>query len=147
MTAQPSAAAADEGSIAPLVLLCFLIAALMVMGMTAAGSAFLAQRDLQAVCDGAAVRAANAADEPGAYTGPPLSALPLSEASVQAAVADYQSRGYPGDPTLTMSASTDGQQVTVGCHRVVKVPFGTLFGQPAGLARSAESTARAPLRS
>jgi hypothetical protein len=137
----------DRGSITPLILLCFLIAALMVMGTTAAGSAFLAQRDLQAVCDGAAVRAADAADESSAYTGPgDLAALPLSEASVQAAVADYRSAGYAGDPTLTLSAATDGQQVTVSCHRVVQVPFGAVFGHPAGLARTAVSTARAPLQ-
>ncbi len=141
-------AAADRGTITPLILMCFLIAALMVMGTTAAGSAFLAQRDLQAVCDGAAVRAADAADEPGAYAGPlPLTALPLSDTSVRAAVADYQAAGYAGDPTLTMSVLTDGRQVTVSCHRVVKVPFGVVFGQQAGLSRTASSTARAPLRS
>ncbi len=137
----------DRGSITPLVLLCFLIAALMVMGTTAAGSAFLAQRDLQAVCDGAAVRAANAVDESSTYTAAPgLAALPLSDASVRAAVTDYRSSGYPGDPTLTITAATDGRQVTVGCHRVVRVPFGAVFGQSAGLTRNAVSTARAPLR-
>ena len=137
----------DRGSITPLVLLCFLIAALMVMGTTAAGSAFLAQRDLQAVCDGAAVRAANAADEPLAYTKPgKLAALPLSDASVRAAVADYRSAGYADDPTLTLWATTDGQQVTVSCRRVVQVPFGAVFGRSAGLPRTAVSTARAPLR-
>ncbi|MDQ6875561.1 MAG: hypothetical protein M3042_10935, partial [Actinomycetota bacterium] len=68
-----------------------------------------------------------------------------SDASVQAAVADYRSQGYPGDPTLTMAAGTDGQRVTVTCHRVVQIPFGAVFGQPAGLPRTALSTARAPL--
>jgi uncharacterized membrane protein len=136
----------DRGSVTPLVLLCFLVAALMVMGTTAAGSAFLAQRDLQAVCDGAAVRAASAVDESRAYAGPrEMSALPLSDASVQAAVADYRSRGYAGDPTLTMSAATDGQRVTVSCRRIAQVPFGAVFGQPAGLPRTAVATARAPL--
>ncbi|MDQ6874954.1 MAG: pilus assembly protein TadG-related protein, partial [Actinomycetota bacterium] len=57
----------DRGSITPLILVFFLVAALLVMGAAAAGSAFLAQRDLQAVCDGAAVRAANAVDPAGAY--------------------------------------------------------------------------------
>ncbi|MEP6695567.1 MAG: pilus assembly protein TadG-related protein [Pseudonocardiales bacterium] len=137
----------DRGSIAPLVLLCLLIAALMVMGTTAAGSAFLAQRDLQAVCDGAAVGAASAPDEPGTYgQAGGLTALPLSDAAVRAAVADYRSSSYAGDPTLTLSAATDGQLVTVECHRVVTLPFGAVFGQSAGLPRSAVSTARAPLR-
>jgi uncharacterized membrane protein len=137
----------DRGSITPLILVFFLIAALLVMGTTSAGSAFLAQRDLQSVCDGAAVRATGAVDEGGAYHGPAdLAALPLSDASVQAAVGDYQSQGYPTDSTLSMSASTDGQQVTVVCHRVVTIPFGAVFGKPTGLERTAASTARAPLR-
>lgn len=137
----------DRGSIAPLVLLFFLIAALLVMGTTTAGSAFLAQRDLQAVCDGAAVRAADAVDEPGAYHGPKdLPALPLSEGSVGAAVIDYQARGYASDPTLALAATTDGEQVTVSCRRTVQVPFGAVFGQASGLARSATATARAPVR-
>ncbi len=136
----------DRGSITPLILVFFLIAALMVMGAVAAGSAFLAQRDLQAVCDGAAVRATDAVDPGGAYGGPGgLTALPLSDATVQAAVTDYQSRGYSADRTLSMAATTDGQQVTVVCHRVVAIPFGALFGQAAGLQRTATSTARAPL--
>lgn len=137
----------DRGSITPLILVCFLIAALLVMGATAAGSAFLAQRDLQAVCDGAAVRAANALDPAGAYAGPAgLAALPLSDPTVQAAVADYRAQGYPSDPTLTLAATTDGRRVTVTCHRVVQIPFGAVFGEAAGLPRTALSSARAPLR-
>ncbi len=138
-------AAVDRGSITPLILLFFAIAALLVMGTTTAGSAFLAQRDLQAVCDGAAVRAADAVDEPGAYRNGGHGALPLSEESVRTAVADYQARGYAGDPTLTMAASTDGQQVTLSCHRLVQVPFGAVFGRAAGLDRDARSSARAPI--
>lgn len=142
-----AAAHDDRGSITPLILLFFLIAALFVLGGITASSAFLAQRDLQAVCDGAAVRAANGVDEPGAYSGPAgHDALPLSDSSVRRAVSDYQSNGYPADRTLTMSASTDGQQVTVVCRRVVRLPFGALFGRPDGLQRTAVSTARAPLR-
>jgi len=136
----------DRGSITPLILTFFLIALLLVMGTIAAGSAFLEQRDLQAVCDGAAVRAASALDEDGAYAGPAgQTALPLSDASVQAAVADYQAQGYAGDPTLTMAASTDGQLVTVTCSRMVQIPFGAVFGKAEGLQRTAVSSARAPL--
>ncbi len=137
----------ERGSITPLVLLFFLIAALLVMGTTAAGSAFLAQRDLQSVCDGAAVRAADAIDEPSAYRGQQApAALPLSDDSVRTAVTEYQSRGYASDPTLTLAASTDGQQVTVSCQRLVHIPFGAVFGKSAGLQRTALSSARAPLR-
>ncbi len=136
----------DRGSIAPLILVFFLVAFLFVMGGIAAGSAFLEQRDLQAVCDGAAVRATSALDEGGAYSGPAgRDAVPLSDASVQAAVADYQGQGYASDPTLTMTASTDGQVVTVTCSRLVQIPFGAVFGKAAGLQRTAVSSARAPL--
>lgn len=136
----------DRGSITPLILTFFLIAALLVMGTISAGSAFLEQRDLQAVCDGAAVRATSALDENGAYAGPAgQTALPLSDASVQAAVAEYQAQGYSGDPTLTMAATTDGEVVTVSCSRLVQIPFGAVFGKSAGLQRAAVSSARAPL--
>lgn len=141
-----SPARGDRGSITPLILTLFLVAFLMVMGTISAGSAFLEQRDLQAVCDGAAVRAASALDEAGAYAGPAgQSALPLSDASVQDAVADYQARGYPADPTLAMSATTDGRVVVVSCSRVVQIPFGATFGKADGLQRTAVSSARSPL--
>jgi len=136
----------DRGSITPLILIFFLIALLLVMGTISAGSAFLEQRDLQAVCDGAAVRATSALDEGSAYAGPAgRTALPLSEASVEAAVRDYQAQGYSADPTLGIAATTDGQVVTVSCSRVVQIPFGAVFGQAAGLHRTAVSSARAPL--
>ena len=76
---------ADRGTVLPLVLLSFLLAGLLVTAGTAASAAFLAQRDLAGVCDGAALagaaaldRAALARSRPGAdgvgrdcrWTGP-----------------------------------------------------------------------------
>lgn len=137
---------ADRGSITPLILTFFVIGLLLVMGNISAASAFLEQRDLQAVCDGAAVRATSALDEYGAYAGPEgQTALPLSDRSVQAAVAEYQQHGYSLDPSLAMSATTDSQVVTVTCSRLVQIPFGAVFGKAEGLQRTAVSSARAPL--
>ena len=138
----------DCGSSIPFVLLCFLLAAFLVFGVTAASSAFLAQRDLQADCDGAAVAAAAAVDPSVVYDGnlTGSAALPLASEQAQAALNDYQARTFLADPTLSMTADVDAARVTVTCHRVVRVPFGGLFGAGDGLSRSTVSTARSPLR-
>jgi hypothetical protein len=52
----------DDGTVVPLVLLSFLLAGLLVTAGTAASAAFLAQRDLAGVCDGAALAGAAAVD-------------------------------------------------------------------------------------
>ena len=52
----------DRGSTIPLILGCFVVAFLIVAGSVAAGDAFLQQRNLQSVCDGAAAAAATSAD-------------------------------------------------------------------------------------
>jgi hypothetical protein len=44
----------------PMIMLCFLLAGVLVCASIAASAAFLAQRDLAGVCDGAAIAAANA---------------------------------------------------------------------------------------
>jgi uncharacterized membrane protein len=137
----------DEGSSLPLVLLCFLVAAFLVAGVTAASSAFLAQRDLQADCDGAAVAAASGVDldtvyESGLATG---DTLPLATEQAQRAVEEYAA-GHGGADGFAARAEVAGERVTVACQRVVSVPFGRLFGVGGGLDRSTVSTARTPLR-
>jgi hypothetical protein len=52
----------DRGTVVPLVLLSVLLAGLLVTAGTAASAAFLAQRDLAGVCDGAALAGAAAVD-------------------------------------------------------------------------------------
>jgi len=138
----------DEGSSLPLVLLCFLVAAILVAGVTAASSAFLAQRDLQADCDGAAVAAASGVDldtvyESGLATG---DTLPLATEQAQRAVEEYAAAGQDGADGFAAHAEVTGERVTVACQRVVTVPFGRLFGVGGGLDRSTVSTARTPLR-
>ncbi len=138
--------AGDRGSSIPFVLLCFLVAALLVAAVTTASSAFLAQRDLQADCDGAAAAGASGLDPAAAYDAAGFSgddALPLATEQAQAAVERYRAR-LGGD--LAAVATVDLDRVTVACARVVRVPFGEIFGVGGGVERSTVSTARSPLR-
>ena len=132
----------ERGSTLPFVLVCWLVAALMAFGAIAASDAFLEQQEVQAVCDGAALAAANRADEAVLYTSGIGNDLPLTRAGAQAAVADQLADG--GDLLDTWSAETDGAEVTVRCTRFVEIAFGWLFlgGQP--LERTATASARAP---
>jgi uncharacterized membrane protein len=132
----------ERGSTLPFVLVCWLVAALMAFGAIAASDAFLEQQEVQAVCDGAALAAANHADEAVLYAAGIGTELPLARPAVQAAVADQLADG--GTSLDAWSAETDGAEVTVRCTRNVEIAFGWLFlgGQP--LERTAVSSARAP---
>ncbi len=135
-------AAGERGSTLPLVLVCWLVAALMALGAIAASDAFLELQEVQSVCDGAALAAANAADESVLYTAGVGSDLPLTRATAQAAVAD-QLADAAADLD-SWAAETDGVRVTVRCTRSVEIAFGWLFlgGEP--LERTAVAGARAP---
>ena len=135
--------AGERGSSLPLVLVCWLVAALMALGAVAASDAFLEQQEVQAVCDAAALAAANRADEGAVYTvGIDGGTLPLTRDGAQAAVADSLAAG--GEALDSWSAETDGAEVTVRCTRYVEIAFGWLFlgGEP--LERTATASARAP---
>jgi hypothetical protein len=133
---------AERGSTLPFVLVCWTVAALMAFGAIAASDAFLEQQDLQSVCDGAAVAAANSTDEGIVYARGVGMELPLTRATAQAAVADQLADG--GTRLDSWSAETDGAEVTVRCTRTVDIAFGWLFlgGKP--LERTAVASARAP---
>jgi uncharacterized membrane protein len=133
---------AERGSTLPLVLVCWLVAALMAFGAIAASDAFLEQQQVQSVCDGAALAAANATDEATVYATGLGTTLPLTRASTQAAVADQLADG--GTALHSWSTETDGAEVTVRCTRYVEIAFGWLFlgGEP--LERTAVAGARAP---
>ncbi len=134
---------ADRGSSLPFVLLCWLIAALMTFGGIAASDAFLAQADVQTVCDGAALVAANEVAPSSAYSGRGLSeGLPLDDRTATAAVADYLADG--GTTLDSWSATTSGVEVTVTCTRNVEIAFGWLFLAGATLERTAVASAQAP---
>ncbi len=156
--------AGDAGTMIPMIVLCFLLAGLFVTTSIAASAAFLAQRDLAGVCDGAAIAAANAfaghdaspiaggeaspiaGGEASQVTGGVPDSLPLSDESVAAAVALYRAHQLSeADRTLEMSATTDGRVVTVTCQRTVRIPFGAVLGYGDGLERTAVARARSPL--
>jgi uncharacterized membrane protein len=134
--------AAERGSTLPFVLVCWTVAALMTFGAIAASDAFLKQQEVQSVCDGAALAAANRTDEALVYTSGVGTQLPLTRDAAQSAVADQLADG--GSRLDAWSAETDGAEVTVRCTRYVDIAFGWLFlgGEP--LERTASASARAP---
>jgi hypothetical protein len=122
----------------PMIILCFTVAGLIITGSIAAGGAFLAQRDLESVCDGAAIAGAQALDR-AAYYGSGVSggAYPLGD--VQSKVDEYVGRDGGG---VAAGASTDGRSVSVTCRETVHIPFGGVFGYGDGLDRQASADAR-----
>ncbi|WP_369257800.1 pilus assembly protein TadG-related protein [Geodermatophilus amargosae] len=134
--------ARERGSALPFVLVCWLVAAFMALGAVAASDAFLEQQDLQAACDGAALAAANQADEARVYAAGVGTSLPLTAETARAAVADHLADG--ATPLDGWTAETDGTEVTVRCVRSVEIAFGALFlgGRP--LEVDAVAGARAP---
>jgi hypothetical protein len=132
----------ERGSTLPFVLVCWLVAALMVFGAIAASDAFLEQQEVQSVCDGAALAAADTVDESLVYTRGLGAELPLTRAAAQAAVADQLADG--GTTLASWSAETDGTEVTLRCTRYVDIAFGWLFLGGAPLERTAIASARAP---
>ncbi len=132
----------ERGSALPFVLVCWLVAAVMALGAVAASDAFLEHRDLQAVCDGAALAAANRTDEARVYATGVGTTLPLTTETAAAAVADHLADG--GTTLGGWSAETDGTEITVRCTRSVDIAFGWLFlgGRP--LQVDAVAAARAP---
>jgi uncharacterized membrane protein len=132
----------ERGSTLPFVLLCWSVAALMVLGAIAASDAFLQQQRVQSVCDGAALAAADRVDAAAVYRSGVGTALPLTTDEAQAAVAEHLAAG--GERLDAWSAQTDGTEVTLRCTRSVPIAFGWLFlgGRP--LERTAVASARAP---
>ena len=132
----------EAGSTLPFVLVCWLVAALMALGAIAASDAFLEQQEVQSICDGAALAAANQVDEAVVYAQGVGAELPLTRAAAEAAVADQLADA--GVALDAWSAATDGAEVTVRCTRSVPIAFGWLFlgGEP--LERTAVASARAP---
>ena len=133
----------DEGSTIPLIVGFFVVAALLVFGGVAAGDAFVDQRTVQSVCDGATLAAASAVDTDafrgGRGTGAGTAA-PLRE--VQRAAGDYLARD-PARTGVTIDAalSTDGLRVDATCVEVLPVPFGGAFGLGDGVRHVVASSA------
>ena len=136
----------DGGSTIPLILGCFVIAFLIVAGSVAAGDAFLQQRDLQSVCDGAAAAAATSADLAAARETGDVGGSALRLANVQEAVDQYVYRDASRSSVhIEATLSADAETVSLACVEHTAIAFGSVFGKGGGVDHHAVSTARAPL--
>ena len=136
----------DRGSTIPLILGCFLLAFLIVAGSVAAGDAFLQQRNLQSVCDGAAAAAATSADLATARETGDVGGSALRLANVQEAVDRYLSRDTSRSSVhIEARLSVDAETVSLACVERTEIAFGAVFGKGGGVDHHAVSTARAPL--
>lgn len=130
----------DRGSTLPLMIGFFLIAGLMLTGGVSASAAFLAQRDLQSGCDGAAIAAAQGFTRTSSGDDP----LTFDQAAAEAGVATYAPEAWGGDAaSVSLTVGVDGNVVQVTCSRTVRIPFDSVFS-PGGIRRTATSTADAP---
>jgi Putative Flp pilus-assembly TadE/G-like len=133
--------AGDRGSTIPLILGFFLIGLLVVAGSVMASDAFTKQRDLQSVCDGAAVAGANAIDGAAARTRALTATLPL--AAVQAAVQNYLAEDASrARVSVQAGLSADGGTVLADCRIRTQLAFAGLIGHRDGIEQHARSQAQ-----
>lgn len=133
----------DEGSVIPLVLGMVLVAALVTFAVVVTAAGFVAQRDLQSFCDGAAVAAAQPGDDE-VFAGQQAGYLPIDRAAAQARVDEYAAGGGLPRGFQWARVTESGDHVTIACHAHVVLPLGGAFGLAGGVDRDAISTARAP---
>ncbi|MGH3545146.1 MAG: Tad domain-containing protein [Mycobacteriales bacterium] len=138
----------DGGSMLPMIAVFVLIVVLMLMGVFAATGAFIAQRDLQSVCDETAAAVASEAntDQPRSRLPDGSEVLSLDAEAVAVAVEAWRVEFYSDDPGLQMVGTSEGGVAVVRCHTKVKVPFGAVFGKGGGVDRDAVSVVRSPVR-
>ena len=131
---------AEAGSVLPLILLSVLLALLLIAGATTASSAFLAQRDLQAWCDSAALATASAAADTAAYGVERRPSLRSEQVApeLQNYLGGIQNEG------VTVRLNVQNDQITLVCTHTAVLPFGRLFGIPDGIERVVTSSARVP---
>jgi acyl-coenzyme A thioesterase PaaI-like protein len=117
---------------------------LFVAGATAISGAFTDQRDLQSLCDGATLAAANSASGEALHgAGNAGGAIGLSNADE--AIAEYLRRIDAGDVRATGQLSADGLTVQLTCVRHIRLAFGSFIGKGDGIDQRAVSSARSPL--
>jgi Flp pilus assembly protein TadG len=132
----------DRGSTIPLILGFFLLALLVVAGAVALGDAFVDQRDLQDVCDGAAAAAAASAADLDRESGVPVGGS-LRFAGVEAAIEHYLARDAERRRVQVTAALSDGgTRITLTCTRTMSLALGAFFGRPE-VRHTATSSARA----
>lgn len=121
-------AAADRGSVTPLVIGMMVILLVLGLGVTAAGSAFLAGQRLQNLCDGAAALAGNAI-RPDTADGQ------STDAAITAANSYLQTHGAD----VSIEVAVADAQVRLTCSNEAPITFGFLFGS-ATLPRTVTAT-------
>ena len=140
-----NAVADDRGTMIPLILGFWLLALLFVAGSVALGDAFTKQRELQSICDGAAIAGANSVDDDAVHGGGvDLGALPISRADH--AVRVYLDRDDARSAIQTQTAvDADGVTLRLICTRNTHVAFGPVIGRSGGITQLVRSNARSPL--
>lgn len=132
----------DRGSTIPLTFGFFLIAFVMVAGAVAVGEAFVQQRDLQDLCDGAAAAAAASAGDldraAGVGTGDSLPFAHVSDVVAAYLARDPERRGVRVHAAL----SRDRRRITLTCDETTSLAFGGFFGR-GHVHHTATSSARA----
>jgi hypothetical protein len=137
---------ADRGSTLPLILGFFLVALLVVAGAVAFGDAFVQQRDLQDVCDGAAAAAAASAVDLDRQRGL-AGAGSLRLADVAPVVSAYLDRDpQRRDVRVSAVLSPDRERITLTCRQTTRLAFGAFFGR-AHVHHTVTSSARAAVLS
>ena len=135
----------DRGSTLPLILGFFLLALMMIAGSVAAGDAFVQQRGLQDVCDGAATAAAAGAVDLG-RGGQLEHEQALQFGDVQTAIGRYLARDRSRRSVHVNTAlSADGRTLTLRCEQTEHIAFGAMFGKGDGVHHVVTSSARAPV--
>ncbi len=134
----------ERGSTMPLVLGFFLIALMLIAGGVAAGDAFVQQRGLQDVCDGAAAAAAStAADLTRGGSGIGVTGA-LRFADVERAAVDYLARDpYRAGVSISATLSVDAETLMLTCTQTSHIAFGAMFGKGDGVRHTATASARA----
>jgi Flp pilus assembly protein TadG len=132
----------DRGSTIPLIVGFFLVALLAVAGSVALGDAFVQQRNLQDVCDGAAAAAAASAVDLDRQRGVGNESS-LRFANVDEVVGAYLARD-PERRSVHVNAvlSPDRERITLTCEQTTALAFGAFFGR-AHVHHTATSSARA----
>lgn len=133
----------DRGSMIPLILGFWLVGMYVVAASIALSDAFTAQRDLQSICDGAAVAAANSVrTDVVHYGGAAGDALPLADTT--AAVTQFLARDG-GRDGVQYETSVTQATVTLRCARTNRLTFGAFIGKPGGVTQVVYASARSPL--
>jgi uncharacterized membrane protein len=135
----------DRGSTLPLILAFFVLALITVAGAVAAGQAFVQQRDLQDLCDGAAIAAAGSAINLS-RSGGVVHGADLRFAGADAAVRTYLARDPDrADALVSTVLSPDGTEMALTCVQTRQIAFGAVFCQSRGIRHVVHATARAPV--